>query len=743
MLVRRKLAFVLALGLSISAGPAGAGTFTVTNTSDSGAGSLRQAILDSKADPDSDTINFNVPGGGPHVITPLSKLPALTTEVLIDGASQPGYAGEPLIVIDGSSAGASVNGLQLTGGNSVVRALVIHSFSANGIRLDTLGGNTVEGCYIGLEEDGSTIAGNGVNGIVVDGVPNNLIGGTTANTRNVISGNDANGVRISGGGASGNRLEGNYIGLNRLGTGDRGNCQSTGSNVFIDEAPNNVVGGSAAARNVISGCDGGVGVNIAGSGAVDNRVEFNYIGTDVTGTSNVPNGSSGMGVTQGATDTIVRDNLLSGNFPGSGGGIKIEFGANGTQVQGNLIGTDVTGTVALPNFRGILIQGANDNVIGGPNPGDRNVIAGNESNGVAIQTDGATGNLVQGNLIGLDVNGTSALGNGNNGVTIRRSMNTVRDNVISGNAFHGVQLLDPFSTGNEVFGNLIGTNEAGTAAVPNGVNGVSINSGAFDNVIGAVGNGNVISGNGNPNGNGVRIDAADSTGNWIVGNFIGTRPDGSTALGNANRGIYLTNGASDNTIGGAGAGEGNVIAFNGNDGVGVESGTGNTILGNSIFDNGSSVSDLGIDLWDIGVNNNDPDDPDTGPNEGQNFPTLTTAVPGGCESLVEGALNSQPLTTYRVEIFSNPACDNSGHGQGALFLGSVDVSTDAGGDATFSTQMPAQAGTFLSATATDPDGNTSELGPCLEVSSTLMGSMCLFVDGFETGNTTAWDNTIN
>jgi len=738
------IARTLSLGLlSISFGlGASAGTFTVTNTAASGAGSMRQAILDSKANPDSDTINFNIPGAGPHVIQPTTNLPALTTEVLIDGTSQPGYAGVPIIVIDGSLAGASVNGMQLVGGNSVVKALAIHSFSANGLRFNTLGGNTVEGCYIGLQQNGTTVASNGSNGIIIDNIPNNVIGGTTAAARNVITGNGANGLRISGAGSTGNRVEGNYIGLNRLGTGASGNGLTSGSNLFIDEASNNTVGGSEAARNYVAGAPNGVGVNITGVGAVGNEISFNYIGTDITGMNNLPNSFSGMAVTQGAKDTIVRNNLLSGNFPGAGGGIKIEFGANGTQVQGNLIGTDVTGNGALGNFRGILIQGANDNVIGGPNPADRNIIAGNESNGVAIQTDGATGNLVEGNLIGLDIDGDTAMGNGNNGVTLRRSDNIVRNNVISANAFHGVQLLDEFSVDNQVYGNLIGTNEAGTAAIPNGSNGVSINSGASDNQIGLAGSPNVISGNGNPNGNGVRIDAATSTGNLIRGNRIGTRLDGVTALPNVNRGVYLTNGASSNMIGGEAASDGNTIAFNGNDGVGVESGTMNSILGNSIFNNGSTVSDLGIDLWDIGVNLNDPDDPDSGANDKQNFPILSGATAGGCEVTVTGSLDSVALTTYRIEIFSNTTCDNSGHGQGELFLTAADVATNAAGIANFMIDVAAQAGFFLSATATDPDGNTSELSTCFQVPSSLLGGLCLFSDGFESGNTTAWDNTV-
>ena len=722
-----------------SAGPTAAATFTVTQTGDSGAGSLRQAILDANGDGVLDTIEFDIPGAGPHVIQPSSALPAVSQPVVIDGTTEPGYAGVPLIVLDGSNAGANVNGLRFSGGGSTVRALVVNNWANNGLRFDAVGGNTVEACYVGTDAAGTSPQPNGANGIFLSGVPNNVVGGTTAAARNVISGNTGSGLRISGAGATGNRVEGNYIGVDATGTQGLGNGVTPpgASNILMDGAPNNTIGGATAAhRNIISGATLGNALNLTGAGADGNRIQNNYVGTNAAGTAALPNGSGGLLITNGAANTVVEDNLLSGN-QGAGAGVRITSGAHDTLVRGNLIGPDVNGTTALGNFRGVLIAESADNTIGGPNPGDGNVISGNPSNGVAIQNTGSTGNLLEGNLIGTDISGNAAMGNGNNGVTIREPNNTVRGNVIAASAFHGIQLLDSTATGNVIEGNLIGTDIAGTAALPNLRHGISI-SGAGGNTVRG---GNVISGNSQ---HGIHFTGAGATGNVIQGNFVGTTADGSTALGNSLRGVLIEDDASDNTLGGLAPGQGNVIGQNGSDGIWVFSGTGNEISGNSIFGNGLNVNDLGIDLGGNGVTANDPGDSDTGANGLQNFPLLTVASSDGCATEVIGTLNSAASTAVRVELFASAACDASGQGEGAIFLGSGMANTDAGGDASFSFTLPVPAavGAFITATATDPSGNTSEFSACLQVAASVGGGVCLFLDGFESGDTGAWSLTV-
>src|SRR6266540_575054 len=122
--------------------------FPVTTVADNVPGSLRQAILDSNANPGADTITFNIGGGGVQTIHPTSALPDITDPVTIDGTTQPGFAGSPLIELNGGSAGSAA-GLRITAGSSTVRGLVINGFALDGIVLSGSGGNLIAGNYIG------------------------------------------------------------------------------------------------------------------------------------------------------------------------------------------------------------------------------------------------------------------------------------------------------------------------------------------------------------------------------------------------------------------------------------------------------------------------------------------------------------------------------------------------------------------------------------------------------------------
>ena len=229
----------------------------------------------------------------------------------------------------------------------------------------------------------------------------------------------------------------------------------------------------------------------------------------------------------------------------------------------------------------------------------------------------------------------------------------------------------------------------------------------------AAGARNVISGNGS---HGVRIDGSSATGNWVQGNYIGTNAAGTADLGNAYSGVSIGD-AADNTVGGMATGAGNVIAYNDSAGASIEdpSATGNGILSNAIFDNGS----LGIDLGADGVTPNDPQDPDLGPNLLQNYPLLSWVVSDGVSTTVRGSLNSLPATNSTLQFFSNDACDPSGYGEGQTYLGSNLVTTNVDGDVPILTTLPVAMppGDFLTATATDPFSNTSEFSPCVEATS--------------------------
>ncbi|HET9789596.1 MAG TPA: carboxypeptidase-like regulatory domain-containing protein, partial [Pyrinomonadaceae bacterium] len=320
-------------------------SFVVTNDNNHGTGSLREAIINANATLGPDTIVFNIPGPGVKVISLLTALPEITEQVVIDASTQPGYAGTPLIELDGSGAGNFANGLVIKGGGSTVRGLAIGNFQGTaGIWLNGCNNNIVQANYLGIAADGTTERENR-RGIVLNNSSNNVIGGASAATRNLISGNGG-GIDIVG---SANLVQGNFIGTNATGT--------------------------AAVPN-------GAGVSI-----------FNL--SPVESTDNVIGGTAaGAG------------NLISGNQTG------ISTNGTGTTIQGNLIGTNVSGTSKIPNTNGIVAIGQNI-LVGGPAQGARNVISGNQGDGVYLR---GAGNKLQGNYIGTDITGTLALGNNGNGV---------------------------------------------------------------------------------------------------------------------------------------------------------------------------------------------------------------------------------------------------------------------------------------------------------------------------------------
>jgi hypothetical protein len=194
-----------------------------------------------------------------------------------------------------------------------------------------------------------------------------------------------------------------------------------------------------------------------------------------------------------------------------------------------------------------------------------------------------------------------------------------------------------------------------------------------------------------------------SVSNTIQGNSIGTDATGLYVLGNGNDGINLQ-GSSSTTIGGAGAG--NIIQFNNGAGVNVSSGGSNFISANSIFDNAG----LGIDLGNDGMTTNDVGDADMGANELQNYPVLTSVMSAFGSTQVQGTLRSQPNMVYRLEFFSTPTWDATGIPEGQTYLGTTNVTTDGSGNAGFSVALAATVASnnVVTATATDPTGNTSE-----------------------------------
>ena len=425
-----------------------------------------------------------------------------------------------------------------------------------------------------------------------------------------------------------------------------------------------------------------------------------------------PTAGGGLSINSGGSGSTIRGLVINRFSDG------IDLFANNCFIEGNFLGTDPTGLIARPNTGHGLQVGGDNNLIGGTSPSVRNISSGNLLMG--IFAGGSNNNLIQGNFIGVDATGGVALGNGSEGIRIVSggSGNLVGGttagarNIISGNVNDGA-VITFGPSGNTIQGNFIGTDVTGTKPLGN-ADGVQISGNGNNSVIG-----NVISASRQ---HGVILSGSAETNALVQGNFIGTDVTGSHGLGNANDGVIVTD-AIGATIGGTGAGQGNIIAYNGDIGVSIffDVTMNNRILGNSIFAN----THLGIDLHaGDGVTPNHPCNTDPGPNHYQNYPVLKSVANTAGNVNITGTLNSIANTTFRLEFFSNDAVDPSGFGEGQIFLGFRNVTTDADCNADFDVSFPAGPGAaHVTATATDPMGNTSEfsaaIGQLLNISTRL------------------------
>jgi CSLREA domain-containing protein len=639
-------------------------TLTVNSENDANDGacdathcSLREAINKANTLSGTTAIKFNIPGAGVHTIRPETMLPVVLKPVYIDGATQPGFVSAPVIELDGSLAvdptgAGNADGLVLAGGGSTVYFLVINRFGGNGIRIEAPGGNMIYSNYIGTDITGKLPMGNQRNGVLVNGDGNHI--GGAAGDPGLGQGNV-----ISDNGENGvlinsggkNHVQGNRIGIDAYGTAALGNHQ----NGILTNADLTEIGGTTATfRNVIS-ANGADGVRI--SGGWTDQVYGNYIGTDITGSVGLGNYENGINVIEseeiqiGGSETGAR-NVISGNQLL---GIKIDESSTAVKVYGNYVGTDATGTAAIKNIKsGIRVSGTNHQ-IGGIGAGNRNTISGNGGAGIVV-TSPATGIRIQNNYIGTDYTGTAELGN-RMGIEIGMSAGPY-DVTIGG---------DPFSEGNLISGNA----EEGVLLY---------------------------------------------TGAKVYGNKIGTDISGAGPLGNHGNGI-LSKG-DNNTIGATALF--NTIAFNGKNGVAVitENGTatGNAISWNAIHDNGG----LGIAIAQDSVLPNDLQDPDAGDNNKQNYPEMVSAVSDtvAIETTFTAKLDSTPNTQFTIEFFTNAACDPSGYGEGHRAVRAMTVTTDAAGKAEIVALFPSttfDVANFVTATATDPAGNTSGFSNCIQV----------------------------
>lgn len=429
---RATIGLVAALAAATLALPASAlaATFTVNSINDPGVGScdavectLREAIVASNVNPGADTIAFNIPGPGPHSIKPVTPLPAATGQVAIDGTTEPDFAGRPIVELDGSLAGPVGSGLEINGGNSVVRGLVINRFApaanqqGGGVYIRTGGNNLIEGNYIGTDVTGTLPLGNS-SGVWIGGSGGNRVGGTTLAARNIIADNKAgNGAGIWTVNPN-NVIQGNYIGTDVTGAVALPN----GFGLVITGSNNLIGGTSAGARNLISGNRDAALEICANCGAfptTGNVVQGNYIGTDATGANPLPN-IDNFG---GAVLVRAAGNTIGGTAPGAGNVISANNGsgviigflfgsvppANNNLVAGNLIGTAADGVTPMGNTRhGVHIgffSPASQNMIGGTTASAANTIANNRGVGVFVES-----NSNQNAILGNSVHSNGSLG---------------------------------------------------------------------------------------------------------------------------------------------------------------------------------------------------------------------------------------------------------------------------------------------------------------------------------------------
>ena len=634
---------------------------------------------------------------------------------------------------------------------------LISSNEVRGIYLQNSVGNSIAGNLIGTTVNGLAALGNGAEGIGILGGSFNVIRTNGDGTGDQEEGNliSGNGIQSSNVGiyieSQANVVAGNYIGTNITGAAALGNTNAgisiSGSNNRVGTDSDGVA--DVDETNVISGNDN-AGVYITGN---FNTVSGNRIGTDTTGALPLGNGASGVillgdenliGIDGVALPYAIGRNIISANEWAN-----VTIHGNDNMVSGNYIGSNSTGN-ASPGVSeyGVLIwDGATGNLIGTNGDGDadgseRNLISGNIFIGVRIAN--AYGNQVSGNYIGTNATGHAALPNGSVGIDISSAASgnvigtngdgagdAAERNVISGNGSHGIDIWSESTNNNIVAGNYIGVAIDGISALGNTGIGIEILSGPEGTMIGTNADGvsdaleaNVISANGSA---GIWILVADNT--KIAGNYIGTDKNGTAPLGNNGDGIHIdgsdTPTTNGNLVGGS-VKKGNVIAFNQQDGVEVAGylvfPLDNSITYNSIFDNEGIGINLAGPSSSSSVTMNDAGDADLGGNDLLNFPELETAVADNNNSIaVTGQIvDGLPNKSMLIQFFANESCDPSNYGEGQTFIGEKTVTTNGGGDASFSTTFAVTVapGSFITSTVTTNAG-TSEFSECVQVLATF------------------------
>ena len=569
---------------------------------------------------------------------------------------------------NGQSSGQASAAIQTSPTGAVITGNLISGNPGWGVSAYE-GSATLKGNLIGTDVTGAVGIGNGSSSVMVWPTGSATIGGTGAGEDNVLAyfvpsaGNvNAPLLRVFGGKAT---VLGNKIGSNAAGTASL--CTTSGTviaGVFVQPSDAGVgsqvtLGGTAAgAGNLIAGCSRNVEVrrSTGQTGGSTVTLQGNKIGTNAAGTAAMvalTGGSSNNAgilidvdqvVTVGGT-AAGAGNLISGN----GTGIFVSDNDAGVKIQGNRIGTNAAGTAAVPNTQdGIEVGGA---VSGTVEAGGGHIVIGGSAAGAS--------------------------------------------NVISGNAKDGLLLARP----GMVQGNLIGTNAAGTAALPNAGDGAVLNHAGITFGGTTAGSANVVSGNAST---GILVVSTQVP--TIQGNRIGTDVAGTAAIPNGRAGIFVGGATTAGSIGGVGAGEANLIARNGADGVYLVGADGVDIRGNLIHSNAGLNIDLVQHGESVSVSNHD-----------QIHPTLSTATVGASTTSVAGTVSSDRAGTILVDVYAGASC-NAGYGDGQAqqYLGAISVPYPVAGVATaFSgTVAKSTVGSVITATSTIAGNGTSQLSTC-------------------------------
>jgi hypothetical protein len=656
------------------------------------------AAVNTSATADNAIITIEINGSG--VSSPHQALLLNSTGDLVEGLSIANYSGNGIVSYGAGNqitgnflgikpvgTGANVTGADVwltSGGSQIVGGATPATRNVIGGAtwgLLLVGGSSekVEGNLIGTNQAGTAASTPALTyGVIIQSGTSNVIDGTTAAARNVISGTDRAvylyEAGTSGTGTNGNVVEGNYLGTDVTGTAAIPNNFGV---MDSGTGPNTIGGTVAGAGNLISASySDGVFLGAANQACTGVKVQGNEIGTNAAGTAALGNPvgiylNGCKSVTIGGA-TALAGNVISGS---SSAGIQIDTGASfptaSPVIEGNLIGTDAAGSAAIANSTGIQITGVPGSTIGGSVAGAGNLISGNAGIGLYL-TGGATGTHVYGNKIGTNLAGTGSIAN-NIAMYIDHSPGTIigggtagLGNLVSGNVSTGVYLADSPAT---VQGNEIGTNLAGTASVSNGTGIFMVGNTGATTLIGGLsaGQGNLISGNHNNIPYGIFLN--DSAQVLIEGNTVGLSSGGG-ALGNSAGGIYVDDFSHNVSIGGTAAGAANTIASNGGAGIkigsdGSDTGTvGIQIRRNSTFGNIGP----GIQL----AGDSSPSACATGPSIGadpnDNIPC--PVVSSASTLLIKGT----GLPGATIEVFvAVPDSGDSNQGEGKTYVGTTAV----------------------------------------------------------------------